>query len=77
MNVKLVAAILVALPFFATAGCGEQKVTVFKQGQYQGKPDTRPWDNPQFNGDKIAWEKAITERSLGQNEYTRTSPTAN
>ena len=42
----------------ATAGCGEStQVTLFKQGQYQGKPDKRPWDNDQFKGDKAAWGK--------------------
>ena len=54
------------------AGCGEQQqVTVYKQGQYQGKPDTRPWDNPQFKNDRAAWETAIKARNGGQNEYVR------
>ncbi len=56
------------------AGCGEQsQVTVYKQGQYQGKPDKQPWDNDQFKGDKVAWEKAIKARSGNQNEYSRVS----
>ncbi|MBY0269186.1 MAG: hypothetical protein K2X06_04865 [Burkholderiales bacterium] len=56
------------------AGCGEkQPVTVYKQGQYQGKPDKQPWDNDQFKGDKVAWEKAIKARNSGQNEYARAS----
>jgi hypothetical protein len=56
------------------AGCGEKTaVTVYKQGQYQGKPDNRPWDNDQFKGDKAAWEKAVKSRNLGQNEYVRLS----
>lgn len=56
----------------AAAGCGEKPtVTVYKQGQYQGKPDTRPWDNEFFKGDKAAWEKAVNSRTLGQNEYVR------
>lgn len=60
-----------ALPFIA-AGCGEKPaVTVYKQGQYQGKPDKQPWDNDQFKGDKLAWEKAIKARNEGQNEYAR------
>ena len=59
------------------AGCGEKgTVTVYKQGQYQGKPDTQPWDNAQFKGDKVAWENAIRRRTDGQNEYTRATPTA-
>lgn len=56
------------------AGCGEkQPVTVYKQGQYQGKPDKQPWDNSQFKGDKVAWEKAIKARNGNQNEYARAS----
>jgi len=60
-----------ALPFIA-AGCGEKPaVTVYKQGQYQGKPDTRPWDGDQFKGDKVAWEKSVKARNNAQNEYVR------
>jgi hypothetical protein len=54
------------------AGCGEKAaVTVYKQGQYQGKPDKLPWDNDQFKGDRLAWEKAIKARNTSQNEYAR------
>lgn len=54
------------------AGCGEkQQVIVYKEGQYQGKPDKQPWDNPAFKNDKVAWEKAIRSRNSGQNEYSR------
>ena len=56
------------------AGCGEKPtVTVYKQGQYQGKPDKQPWDNDQYKGDKTAWEKAIKARNDNQNEYSRIS----
>jgi hypothetical protein len=58
------------------AGCGEGPVTVYKAGQYQGKPDTQPWDNPQWKGDRLAWETAIKKRNEGQNEYSRGTPTA-
>jgi len=59
------------------AGCGEKPaVTVYKQGQYQGKPDSQPWDNDQFKGDKVAWENAIKKRNEGQNEYSRATPAA-
>lgn len=55
-----------------TAGCGEQTaVTVYKQGKYQGKPDKQPWDNDQFKGDKLAWDKSIKARTDGQDEYKR------
>jgi hypothetical protein len=65
-------AIAIAAGLAAAAGCGEKtSVTVYKQGQYQGKPDRRPWDNDQFKGDKTAWESAIKARSDGQNEYSR------
>ncbi len=71
MRTILAIAVAAALPFF-TAGCGEKPtVTVYKQGQYQGKPDQQPWDNEQFKGDKVAWEKTVKARNLGQNEYER------
>jgi hypothetical protein len=61
-----------AAALLAVAGCGEKtSVTVYKQGQYQGKPDKQPWDNDQFKGDKLAWDKAIKARNTGQNEYAR------
>jgi uncharacterized lipoprotein YehR (DUF1307 family) len=64
------------------AACGERdQVTVYKQGKYQGKPDTKPWDNDPAaslyttskwsKGDKSAWESVVRTRNLAQNEYTR------
>jgi hypothetical protein len=59
------------------AGCGERaSVTVYKQGKYQGKPDSLPWANDTFKSDKVAWERAIRARNGGQNEYNRVAPTA-
>jgi major membrane immunogen (membrane-anchored lipoprotein) len=56
------------------AGCGEKtQVTVYKQGEYQGKPDARPWDNERFKNDRAAWDKTIRARTIGQNEYARIS----
>ncbi|MDH4149330.1 MAG: hypothetical protein OEW79_12340 [Betaproteobacteria bacterium] len=56
------------------AGCGEQPtVTVYKQGQYQGKPDTQPWNNAQFKNDRASWENKIKARTESQNEYARAS----
>lgn len=70
MRRLLIAGLVVALVM--VAGCGEQsQVTVYKQGQYQGKPDALPWDNAQFNNDRAAWEKAIKARTSGQDEYSR------
>jgi len=55
------------------AGCGERpQVVNYKQGTYQGKPDTPPYQNPPFNGDRAAWERAIATRAQNQNEYKRT-----
>ena len=53
---------------------GSRLQSLVGQGQYQGKPDTLPWDNPQFKGDKVAWESAIKKRTEGQNEYSRGTP---
>ena len=57
---------------WGVAGCGEKPtVTVYKQGQYQGKPDSQPWGNATFKNDQVAWEKAIKARNNAQNEYAR------
>jgi hypothetical protein len=61
------------------AACGEsEQVVVYKQGKYQGKPDTRPWDNEPIagggqwsKGDRASWETQIKQRQLAQNEYKR------
>lgn len=71
MNRLMLAAAIAAITV-VSAGCGEkQHATVYKQGQYQGKPDNRPWENDQFKSDKTAWEKAVRARNGGQNEYSR------
>jgi hypothetical protein len=54
------------------AGCGEEpKATVYRQGQYQGKPDAQPWANERYKGEKPAWEKDVKARNAAQNEYAR------
>jgi hypothetical protein len=54
------------------AGCDElPQAAAYKQGEYQGKPDTLPWDGGAFKGDKTVWENAVKTRTLGQNEYVR------
>ena len=73
-------AALVAALFLA--GCGEpEQVVVYKQGKYQGKPDTRAWDNSPLaaeqrgsnwnKGDRASWETAINTRTMGQHEHKR------
>lgn len=64
------------------AGCGEADKTpvTYKRGEYQGKPDSRPWDSAPNSwsgttwekGNKTSWETAIKNRALAQNEYSRT-----
>jgi len=67
---------------FGLGACGERdQVTVYKQGKYQGKPDTKPWENDPAaaiyttskwdKGSKTGWESAVKTRNLAQNEYTR------
>jgi len=79
MSARLAVAVVAALCLVALAGCGERPQTagVNKQGKYQGKPDTLPWDDAPLaygsakwtQGDKASWEDAIKTRTLNQNEY--------
>ena len=80
MSRALLGAALVAAMLLA--GCGEsEQVVVYKQGKYQGKPDTRAWDNsppaPELRGgtwtkgDRTSWEAQIKNRQLAQHEYKR------
>ena len=72
MSARLVAAFVAAGLVGALAGCGERpQVITYKQGTYQGKPDSRPWDNDAFKGDQKAWELALKDRAQAQNEYKR------
>jgi len=73
MNQRRLMCVTAALLLAAgLAGCGEtQQVTVYKQGKYQGKPDAKPWDSPQWGGDKAKWEREINQRAMAQNEYGR------
>ena len=69
---SIVVAAFAAVAALGLAGCGEnQQVTVYKQGKYQGKPDTKPWDSPEYGGDQAKWERAIQTRTQAQNEYVR------
>ena len=72
--------LLLLAALMALAACGErEQVAQFKQGKYQGKPDTRPWDNDPLaygaakwtKGDRAGWEAQIKTRQLGQNEDVR------
>ena len=72
--------LLIVVALFGLAACGEkEQVVVYKQGKYQGKPDTKPWDNdplayggPKWTkGDEKSWETQIKARQLGQHEDKR------
>lgn len=67
MRLFLMAAIVMML-----AGCGDRdQVTVYKQGEYQGKADALPWNNAIYNGDKAKWEGDIRARGRAQDESRR------
>ena len=70
---RIALAAAVAIAGAGLAGCGEKpNVTLHKQGHYQGKPDTAPWQGSPFNNNQVEWEKAIKARNDAQNEYLRT-----
>ena len=65
-------AAIVAAAALALAGCGERpQVINYKQGTYQGKPDTPAYKSAPFNGNKQQWDNAIDTRMQAQNEYAR------
>jgi hypothetical protein len=67
-----VAVLAIAAAAFALAGCGERpQVVNYKQGSYQGKPDTKPWSNAPYSGNQQEWDNAIRQRNQAQNEYKR------
>jgi hypothetical protein len=67
-----IAVLAIATAAFALAGCGERpQVVNYKQGSYQGKPDTKPWSNAPYNGNQQEWDNAIRTRNQAQNEYKR------
>jgi major membrane immunogen (membrane-anchored lipoprotein) len=71
---RLLAAAIVTALVGGLAACGERPQDItYKQGTYQGKVDTRPWDNEQFKNDQKAWELALKDRAQAQNEYKRTN----
>ncbi|GGE71833.1 hypothetical protein [Massilia psychrophila] len=56
------------------SGCLEvEQHPPWLHGQYAGKPDNRT-SQVSFHNDKMAWSAAISNRSLRQNEYNRSSP---
>jgi uncharacterized lipoprotein YmbA len=67
-------ALLLAIAALGLAACSEDtQVVQYEQGKYQGKADTRAWDNDGTwtKGDRGSWERGIKVRQLTQNEYGR------
>ncbi|HTS23203.1 MAG TPA: hypothetical protein VMN79_15490 [Casimicrobiaceae bacterium] len=63
---------LCAVLALAVSACSERsQVAEYKQGTYQGKPDTPPYQGAPYNGDRAAWERAVATRAQAQNEYKR------
>ena len=70
------------LAVFLVAACGERAQVAQGERTYQGKRDTKAWDNSPpadatnasgkwTKGDKASWEAEIKARQLSQNEYQR------
>lgn len=80
--IKVMGVIAAAIAALSLGACMEvdQTAAAPKQGKYQGKTDTQPWENeplayggaPRWNkGDKTSWETQIKTRNLAQNEDKR------
>jgi hypothetical protein len=75
--------LILAASGLALVGCGEgdQQVVNYKQGKYQGKPDSLPWNSEPpaaelrggnwTKGDRASWEDQIRRRQLAQHEHIR------
>jgi hypothetical protein len=75
---KAVVAVAVLL---IVAGCGEREQMAGSERTYQGRADTKPWDNAppvaelrggKWNkGDRASWETSVKDRQLSQHEHRR------
>jgi hypothetical protein len=74
---KALLAVLIAV--FFLAACGEREQVSEGKRTYQGKRDTKAWDNDPLaygggkwtKGDQASWEQQIKTRQMTQNEYQR------
>jgi hypothetical protein len=76
-------AFLIVIFLSGITGCGEREQVVEQQSEkrYQGKRDTKPWDNAPLaqefrggswtKGNQTSWEEQIKTRQLGQHEHKR------
>ena len=66
--------LLIAVLALPLAGCLEvDQFPAWKRGQYAGKVDQMPYQ-VHFHGDRLAWNAAIQNRNIHQNEYNRARP---
>jgi hypothetical protein len=77
------AALFMVIAAFALTACGEREQIMEPQSEkrYQGKADTKPWDNAPLaaqlggtqwkQGDQASWEEQIKRRQLTQHEDRR------
>jgi hypothetical protein len=62
---------LVLIATLLVAGCLEvEQHPGWMKGHYAGKPDELPYQK-NFNGDRLSWNAAVTDRTQLQNEYLR------
>jgi hypothetical protein len=71
--------IVVLMALLGLSACGEREQISEGKRSYQGKPDSRPWDNAPLadgsakwsKGDRASWEDEIKARQMTQHEYKR------
>ncbi len=71
--------IVLLLTLLSLSACGNRDEIAEGKRSYQGKPDSRAWDNEPLadgsakwsRGDRASWETAIKARQLTQHEYKR------
>ena len=77
-----IAIVAASLAASLLAACGDREQVAEGKRTYQGKRDTKAWDNEPLGyatnqggkwnrGDQAGWEKQIKARQLTQNEYQR------
>jgi hypothetical protein len=71
--------LLVIAASLGLAACAKREEIADAPRAYQGKTDSKPWDNAPLpydqakwtQGDRASWEAEIKARQLAQNEYKR------
>jgi hypothetical protein len=71
--------IVLLMALLGLSACGNREQIAEGKRSYQGKADSRSWDNEPLadgsakwnKGDRASWEQAIKARQVTQNEYKR------